>query len=130
MNAMSIGMLAKSADVSVETVRYYQRRGLLCVPSRDGRIRRYDAEDVRRLRFVRHAQSAGFTLDEIGELLALDATDDRERARQLAVQRLRQIDERIAELQEARAALAQLARSCAKGKSGPCPIITAFDRQN
>lgn len=130
MNAMSIGMLAKSADVGVETVRYYQRRGLLGVPSRDGGIRRYDAEDVRRLRFVRHAQSAGFTLDEIGELLALDATDDRERARHLAVQRLGQIDEKIAELQTARAALAQLAKSCAKGKSGPCPIITAFDWQN
>lgn len=128
MNAMSIGKLAKSAHVGVETVRYYQRRGLLGVPSRNGGMRRYDGEDLRRLRFVRQAQSAGFTLDEIGELLALDASDDRERARALAVERLGQIDQRIAELQTARAALAQLAQSCADGSAGPCPIIQAFDR--
>jgi MerR family mercuric resistance operon transcriptional regulator len=127
MNAMSIGTLAKSADVGVETVRYYQRRGLLGVPPRDGGIRRYDSEDLRRLRFVRQAQSAGFTLEEIGELLELDASDDRERARALSVERLEQIDQRIAELQAARAALAQLAKSCADGKAGPCPIIQAFD---
>ncbi|MFN3620608.1 MerR family transcriptional regulator [Sphingorhabdus sp.] len=128
MNAMSIGKLAKSADVGVETVRYYQRRGLLGVPSRNGGMRRYDGEDLSRLRFVRQAQSAGFTLNEIGELLALDASDDRERARALAMERLGQIDQRIAELQTARAALAQLAQSCADESAGPCPIIQAFDR--
>lgn len=127
MNAMSIGQLAKSAEVGVETVRYYQRRGLLGVPPRDGGIRRYDKEDLRRLRFVRQAQSAGFTLDEITALLALDATDDRERARVLALERLDNIDKKIAALQAARAALAQLAETCARGQTGPCPIIQAFD---
>lgn len=129
MNAMSIGNLAKSADVGVETVRYYQRRGLLGVPSRDAGIRRYDEDDLRRLRFVRQAQSAGFTLEQIGELLALDATEDRARARALAVERLGQIDQRISELQAARSALAQLAKSCATGNVGPCPIIQAFDQK-
>lgn len=129
MNAMTIGKLAKSAEVGVETVRYYQRRGLLGVPSRDGGIRRYDEDDLRRLRFVRQAQSAGFTLEEIGELLELDATEDRARARALAVERLGQIDRRIAELQAARSALAQLAKSCAIGNSGPCPIIQAFEQK-
>ncbi len=127
MNAMSIGQLAKSAEVGVETVRYYQRRGLLGVPPRDGGIRRYDKEDLRRLRFVRQAQSAGFTLDEVTALLALDATDDRERARVLALERLDNIDKKIAALQAARTALAQLAETCARGKTGPCPIIQAFD---
>jgi MerR family mercuric resistance operon transcriptional regulator len=129
MNAMSIGNLAKSADVGVETVRYYQRRGLLGVPSRDAGIRRYDEDDLRRLRFVRQAQSAGFTLEQIGELLALDATEDRARARALAVERLGQIDQRISELQAARSALAQLAKSCATDNVGPCPIIQAFDQK-
>ena len=127
MNLMSIGKLAQAAGVGVETVRYYQRRGLLAVPSRDGGIRRYDADDLRRLRFVRQAQSAGFSLDEIIELLALDATDDRARARKLALKRLDHIDTRIAELQAARDALARLAVSCAHTKAGPCPIIQAFD---
>ena len=127
MNAMSIGNLAKSANVGVETVRYYQRRGLLGVPSRDAGIRRYDEDDLRRLRFVRQAQSAGFTLEQIGELLALDATEDRGRAQALAVERLGQIDKRITELQAARSALALLAESCAAGNFGPCPIIQAFD---
>lgn len=129
MNAMSIGQLAKSAKVGVETVRYYQRRGLLGVPSRAGGIRRYDREDLRRLRFIRQAQSAGFTLDEIGGLLALDATDDRERAHALAMERLGQIDKRIAELRVARSALAQLANLCAAGNTGPCPIIQAFESE-
>ena len=127
MNGISIGKLAKSAGVGVETVRYYQRRGLLAVPLRNGGIRRYEADDLRRLRFIRQAQSAGFTLDEIIELLALDATDDRERARMLALDRLSKIDRRIAELQSARGALAKLAETCTNGKAGPCPIIEAFD---
>lgn len=127
MNAMSIGKLANAANVGVETVRYYQRRGLLSVPSRDGGVRRYDDTDLRRLRFVRHAQSAGFTLDEIGELLALDATHDRKRAHILAMERLEQIDQKIADLQSARVALARLAKSCADGSDGPCPILEAFD---
>lgn len=127
MNAMSIGKLAKAADVGVETVRYYQRRGLLGVPPSGDGMRRYDGADLRRLRFVRQAQSAGFTLDEIGELLALDATDDRKRAHILAMARLEQIDQKIAELKAAREALARLAKSCADGSAGPCPILQAFD---
>jgi MerR family mercuric resistance operon transcriptional regulator len=69
---MTIARLAAAAGVGVETVRYYQRRGLLPVPASAGAVRRYDAGHVRRLRFIRRAQAAGFTLEEIGELLALD----------------------------------------------------------
>jgi MerR family mercuric resistance operon transcriptional regulator len=124
----SIGGLAKAAGVGVETVRYYQRRGLLTEPVRPpGEIRRYSDVDLKRLRFIRSAQAAGFTLNEIKELLDLDASDDRARARQLAQERVAAIDARIAELREARDALAGLANACAKKRGGPCPILTAFE---
>ena len=111
MADLTIGKFAASAGVGVETVRYDQRRGLLETPERDAgsgetRIRRYGRADLRRLRFIRSAQAAGFTLDQIGELLALDA--------------------RIAELTAARSALAALADACATATRGPCPIIDSF----
>jgi MerR family mercuric resistance operon transcriptional regulator len=127
---MTIGKLAAAGGVGVETIRYYQRRGLLPEPPRDefyGGVRRYGAPDVQRLRFIRAAQGAGFTLDQIAELLELDATDDRARARALATERIAALDAKIAELQEARTALARLARNCARGDVGPCPILAAFD---
>ena len=127
-NSDTIGGLAKAAGVGVETVRYYQRRGLLAEPARpQGEVRRYGEADVKRLRFIRSAQAAGFTLAEIGELLDLDASDDRARARELAGARVAAIDARIAELREARDALASLATACASKRRGPCPILTAFD---
>jgi MerR family mercuric resistance operon transcriptional regulator len=124
----TIGGLAKAAGVGVETVRYYQRRGLLAEPPRPpGEIRRYGEDDLKRLRFIRRAQAAGFTLEEIGELLALDRTDDRARVRALASERVAALDGKIAELRKSRAALDRLRSSCASGSSGPCPIIEAFD---
>jgi MerR family mercuric resistance operon transcriptional regulator len=81
---------------------------------------------LRRLRFVRQAQSAGFTLAEIRELLALDASDDRPRARALARARIEALDAKIAELQHARDALSRLATQCGDGRDGPCPILTSF----
>lgn len=125
----SIGGLAAAAGVNVETVRYYQRRGLLGEPPRPpGEIRRYGEEHVRRLRFIRSAQAAGFTLDQIGELLALDATDDRARARQLAELRIAELDAQIQHLGNVRTSLQRLARECGSGAAGPCPILIAFDR--
>jgi len=127
-NSDTIGGLAKAAGVGVETVRYYQRRGLLPEPARSpGEIRRYSDADLKRLRFIRRAQAAGFTLDQIGELLALDRTDDRARVRELATARLAALDDRIAELEQSRAALERLRSTCASGRKGPCPILDAFD---
>jgi MerR family mercuric resistance operon transcriptional regulator len=127
-NSDTIGGLARAAGVGVETVRYYQRRGLLPEPPRPpGEVRRYGAEDVRRLRFIRSAQAAGFTLAEIEELLDLDASDDRARARELAETRVAALDEKIAELREARDALTELATACAKRRGGMCPILSAFE---
>jgi MerR family mercuric resistance operon transcriptional regulator len=123
---MTIAGFARAGGVGVETVRYYQRRGLLAEPPRGGGIRRYGEGDVRRLQFIRAAQSAGFTLDEITELLRLDSTSDRARARTLAQARIKALDEKIAELQAARQSLSKLARDCASGSKGPCPIIKAF----
>ena len=129
----TIAGLAREGGVGVETVRYYQRRGLLDTPERPGvagyggGVRRYGEEDVRRLRFIRSAQAAGFTLEQIAELLALDSTDERARARELATGRVAALDAKIAELKAARDALARLAHECDSGSAGPCPIITAFE---
>jgi len=131
---MTIAGLARGADVGVETVRYYQRRGLLDTPERPsgtghgGSVRRYGVEDVRRLRFIRSAQAAGFTLVQIKELLVLDATDDRTRARELASERIAALDAKIEELEQARASLRRLAQQCGSGAAGPCPILTSFDQ--
>lgn len=120
-SAMTIARLGAAAGVGVETVRYYQRRGLLPVPESMGEVRRYDENDVRRLRFIRRAQGAGFTLEEISELLALDRTGDRARVRALAAERLAALDQRIAELDTARAALERLRATCASGTKGAVP---------
>jgi MerR family mercuric resistance operon transcriptional regulator len=109
----TIAGLAKAGGVGVETVRYYQRRGLLGVPAKGDGIRRYDAGDVRRLRFIRSAQAAGFTREQIREVLARG---------QIAV-----LDAKLAELNAARASLVKLAKECGASASGPCPIIAAFE---
>lgn len=123
---LTIGGLAHAGGVGVETVRFYQRRGLVAVPARAGGIRRYGARDVERLGFIKRARAAGFTLAEIAELIALDAGDDRPRARELAAARIAALDAKIAELKQARAALARLARECGEDRAGPCPIIASF----
>lgn len=125
---LTIAALARGAGVGVETVRYYQRRGLIDEPPRPGgEIRRYDESHLRRLIFIRRAQGAGFSLEEIAELLALDRTHDRARVRALAEERLAALDAKIAELESARGALERLRSTCARGSRGPCPIIEAFD---
>lgn len=124
---LTIARLAASGGVGVETIRFYQRKGLLRTPTRDGAIRRYGADDVRRLRFIRHAQAAGFTLEQIGELLKLDAGEDRTRARALASERVKALTAKIAELERARDGLRRLAAECGSDTKGPCPILTAFD---
>ena len=78
------------------------------------------------MHFIKRAQAAGFTLAEISELIALDAGEDRARARELARARIVALDEKIAELKEARSSLAKLAKECGEGRAGPCPIIASF----
>lgn len=130
MNVLTIGKLAEMGGVGVETIRYYQRRGLLEQPERGngyGAIRRYGSDAVRRLRFIRAAQAAGFTLEQIGALLAMHVTSDRAQARELARAQIATLDARIAEMTAARDSLEKLARCCDDSREGPCPILTAFD---
>jgi MerR family mercuric resistance operon transcriptional regulator len=127
MADMTIARLAAAGAVGVETIRYYQRRGLLPEPPRAGAVRRYGPADVRRLLFIRRAKAAGFTLEEISELLALDSGHDRVRVRALAAERLAALESKIAELEAARTALTRLSRACAAGTKGPCPILEAFE---
>ena len=122
---MKIGEFARAGRVNVETIRYYQRRGLLAQPARHEGPRRYTRSDLGRLQSIRSAQTAGFTLDEIATLLALD-TGDRTAAKDLARARIAALDEKIATLQTMRGALVRLADDCALEQSGPCPIIDAF----
>lgn len=133
MNDMTIGQLAKAGGVGVETIRYYQRRGLLEVPEAHPQqahtrtVRRYNADDLKTLNFIRSAQKAGFTLSQIEELLELDASQDRRRARKIAEERLAALDAEITALQKARQSLIKLSNACAEGPAGPCPILSAFD---
>jgi MerR family mercuric resistance operon transcriptional regulator len=125
--SLTVSRLAAAGGVGVETIRFYQRKGLIETPPRDDGIRRYGSDDVRRLRFIRQAQAAGFTLEQIGELIALDSTEDRPRVRDLAAARVKALDEKIAELEQARDALRHLARQCGHGRAGPCPILSSFE---
>jgi len=130
MSELTIAGLARAGGVGVETVRYYQRRGLLDVPQRalDAGVRRYGPDDVRKLRFIRSAQAAGFTLDEIASLVQMDSIADRAPARALALRRIEALDAKIAELTEARNGLVRLATRCGGKVAGPCPILSAFEK--
>lgn len=124
---MQIGQLARQAGVAIDTVRYYERQGLLPAPERrESGYRQYGAQDVARLRFIRRAKDLGFTLHEIQDLLKLSATQhaDRAEVRALARHRLADIEHRIRELDAMRAALASLVKHCSgHGPLDDCPII-------
>jgi MerR family mercuric resistance operon transcriptional regulator len=132
MGDLTIAALAAAAGVGVETVRYYQRRALMPQPPRPpgsglgGGIRRYGAGDVARLRFIKKAQAAEFSLEEIRELLLLDESNERARARTLSQRKISELDAKIADLIETRAALARLVKKCSAGSKGRCPIIASF----
>lgn len=125
---MTIGGLARTAGVNIETIRYYQRRGLLGTPRKpQGGVRRYSGETLNRLRFIKRAQELGFTLREIGDLLKLGDGSCNE-TREIAERRLRDIEARIGDLQSMRVTLARLIRTCRAGNNPPCPIITSLER--
>ncbi|WP_439547179.1 MerR family transcriptional regulator [Sandarakinorhabdus sp.] len=126
MTALTIARLAASAGVGVETVRFYQRKGLMPVPASSGAVRHYDDDDVQRLRFIRAAQRAGFSLKEIAELTELDASDDRTRVQAITRARLAALDAEMAELAAARGLLSGLLHECTGTAAGPCPIIATF----
>lgn len=129
---LSAGALARSSGVNVETLRYYERRGLLPRPPRtDGGYRRYPEETVRRLRFVKRAQALGFSLEEIRELLSM-RVDPRgrrcEAVRLRAAGKVGEVREKIAALRRIERALGRLVEAC-EGRRGTstCPILNALD---
>lgn len=124
---LSIGKFAEAGEVGVETVRFYQRIGLLEIPKQRDGIRRYAEADLRRLRFIRAAKTAGFSLEEIKELISLDSSHDRQRANELATSRIKALEDKIAELRHAHSSLQRLTIQCSTDKSGPCPILGAFE---
>jgi Hg(II)-responsive transcriptional regulator len=130
MRTISIGQLARAAGVGVETVRFYERKGLLDAPPRkESGYRQYDGDAVERLKFIRRAQMVGFTLKEIQDLLALRDDPDAKRAdvRDWAAAKVADIDARVRDLLAMRASLVDLLETCeGDGPASDCPIITAL----
>lgn len=127
--AFTIGALARAADVHLETIRYYQRRGLLEEPVKPhGGIRRYSEAHARRLRFIKHAQALGFSLDEVGDLLALEDGRHCRAAERLGAKKLEAVRERIQHLRRMEQALAALVADCRRNRGKvSCPLITALE---
>lgn len=125
---MTIGGLAASAGVHVETIRFYQRKRLLAEPRRSyGRIRRYGAADVARVRFVKSAQRLGFSLDEVAGLLRLEDGTHCDEARAAAEHKLVDVRAKLADLRHMETALVQLVRLCAASSGHVrCPLIAAL----
>lgn len=125
---LTIGGLAASAGVHVETIRFYQRKRLLPTPSRNyGRIRRYSEADVARVRFVKSAQRLGFSLDEVAGLLRLEDGAHCDEARAAAEHKLTDVRNKLADLRRMEAALAGLIRQCAAASGRVrCPLIATL----
>ncbi len=131
MNGLTIGEVAKQAEVNVETLRYYERRGILPIPPRSGtNYRRYPATAVRQIRFIKRAQGLGFSLNEITAMLFLRNNPKTSRAavKARAEAKLVDIEEKIERLTEMRDALAQVTMLCdGKGSIDGCPILQALE---
>lgn len=127
-NGLTIGAVAKAAGVNVETIRFYQRRGLLPEPARPyGSIRRYGGADVARVRFVKAAQRLGFSLDEVAGLLQLDDGRQCAPARELAELKLADVRARLKDLRRIESLLAGLVRECGSRRGRvSCPLIAAL----
>ncbi|MGH8772262.1 MAG: MerR family transcriptional regulator [Burkholderiales bacterium] len=133
MKTLTIGKLARSAGTRVETIRYYERKGLLDQPSRTASgYRQYSLDAAARLRFIRQAQVLGFSLKEIGELLSMKITPATTCAdiKQKAESKIANIDDKMASLRKMKRALEKLKSECTgRGPIGECPILDALERE-
>ena len=129
---LSIGKLAKLGGVKIDTVRYYERNGLLSPSSRlASGYRRYSELELARLRFIRRAQRLGFSLKEINSLLKLSARRNVGQVKSAAQNKLADVDARIADLQRVRKGLALLVEACpGHGQASECPILRALSTQD
>jgi MerR family mercuric resistance operon transcriptional regulator len=127
-SSLTIGSVAAAAGVNVETIRFYQRKGLLAEPDKPyGGIRRYAGVDVARVRFVKAAQHLGFSLDEVAGLLKLDDGAHCDEARDLAEQKLADVRARLADLRRIESVLTTLVKSCqASHGTVSCPLISSL----
>jgi Hg(II)-responsive transcriptional regulator len=128
---MWISEAAEQAGVNIQTLRYYERRGLLPkAPRRASGYREFPEDAVRIVRFIKRAQDLGFSLDEVEQLLRLRTHSgrNRERIRSVAEEKIEQIDRKVAELQRMKRALQTLVHSCHDGATLDCPIIEALDK--
>lgn len=132
MPTMTIGRLAKQAGVNIDTIRYYERNGLIPeAVRRASGYREYELSDVQRLRFILRAKDLGFTLAEIGELLSLSADHDVRGVKRRAEQRLEQVEHKIKELQRVRRGLKTLIDACpGHGDLERCPIVAALSGED
>ncbi len=128
METLGIGALAKRGGVRIDTVRYYERSGLLAPKTRlQSGYRRYSEAELARLRFIRRAQALGFSLKEIRELLALSKGRDVARVKRAAQSKLADVEQRIAALERMRSGLAALIAACpGHGEPSDCPILRAL----
>ena len=133
MDTLSIGQVAHRAGVGVETVRFYEREGLLEEPPRRASgYRQYSEEVVTRLRFIKRAQQLGFSLKEIGELLLLrvDAQTSCEEVKGHTEAKIAEVERKLVELQRVRQALLQVHSLCTgQGPTGRCPMLDALNQQ-
>ncbi|MBY0248595.1 MAG: Hg(II)-responsive transcriptional regulator [Nitrospiraceae bacterium] len=127
---LTIGRVAKLAEVNVETIRYYQRRKLIAEPDKPHMgYRRYPADIVKRIRFIKRAQALGFTLQEIAELLRLEEARACAETRSLAAHKMELIDRKLTGLTAMRKALADLVQQCDRKKPAKgCPIIQVLEQ--
>ena len=125
---LTIGAFARMAEVNVETIRFYQRKGLLCEPDRPrGRIRRYGEPDVARVKFVKSAQRMGFSLEEVAGLLKLEDGTHCDDARVLAEQKLKDVRGKLGDLHRIESALERLVEDCCASRGRvTCPMIAAL----
>lgn len=129
MTGFTIGKVAKAAGVGVETIRFYEKKGLIEQPQSQGTYRNYPKSVVARIRFVKRAQELGFTLAEIRELLGLadQPNEDRAAVKVIAQRKVASIQEKIADLRKAESTLSNLVEQCSgEGPIHDCPIIEAF----
>jgi MerR family mercuric resistance operon transcriptional regulator len=124
----TIGHIARAADVHIETVRYYQRRGLVSLPPKRARgFRYYPPETANRVRFIKRAQALGMSLKEVQHLLTLDAKGACRETRSLAAMKLALVEQKLLDLAKLRDALRGLVAACDKPHGATCPIIEQLE---
>jgi len=130
LDSLTIGALAEAAGVNVETIRFYQRKGLIREPDRPpGGIRRYGGAELARVRFIKAAQRLGFSLDEVSELLTLEDGTQCGKARKLAEHKLHDVRAKLADLRHIESVLDRLVVRCRSAKgSVKCPLISSLQR--